>query len=201
MPENLAKPTIGITMGDPSGIGPEVAVKALHDPRVRSLGRFVIYGLNELLAYAADQLEVEPYWYRVPHDSSRTTRRITENVVVLDFDEFDGFIQSPRQPSKPAGIASKAFVEEAIVDALRPAGHARHLDALVTGPICKRAWQMAGFRFSVNPHMLRHACGYKLANDGVDTRTLQAYLGHTNIQNTVRYTKLAADRFNGLWGD
>ena len=64
-----------------------------------------------------------------------------------------------------------------------------------------RAGQLAGFQFTVNPHMLRHACGYKLANDGIDTRTLQAYLGHTNIQNTVRYTSLAADRFNGLWRD
>ncbi len=64
-----------------------------------------------------------------------------------------------------------------------------------------RAGRLAGFGFTVNPHMLRHACGYKLANDGVDTRTLQQYLGHTNIQNTVRYTKLAAGRFNGLWQD
>ena len=64
-----------------------------------------------------------------------------------------------------------------------------------------RAGKLAGFRFTVNPHMLRHACGYKLANDGIDTRTLQAYLGHTNIQNTVRYTRLAAGRFNGLWRD
>ena len=58
--DNQPRPTIGITMGDPSGIGPEVVVKALHDPRVRALGRFVVYGLNEQLAYAADQLEVEP---------------------------------------------------------------------------------------------------------------------------------------------
>ncbi len=64
-----------------------------------------------------------------------------------------------------------------------------------------RAGRLAGFRFTVNPHMLRHACGYKLANDGVDTRTLQAYLGHANIQNTVRYTKLSAARFNALWKD
>lgn len=152
--EEQMKPTIGISMGDPSGIGPEVVVKALHDRRVRALGRFVVYGLNEQLAYAADQLEFEPYWYRVPHDSTRTTRRIVENVVVLDFDEFDGFIQSPRRPSKPAGIASKAFVEVAIADALRPPGHARHLDALVTGPICKQAWQMAGFRWRGHTELL-----------------------------------------------
>jgi len=59
----------------------------------------------------------------------------------------------------------------------------------------------AGFEFPVHPHMLRHACGYKLANDGTDTRTLQAYLGHRNIQHTVRYTELAPARFKNLWRD
>ncbi len=53
---------------------------------------------------------------------------------------------------------------------------------------------VAGFDYGVHPHMLRHACGFKLANDGVDTRSLQAYLGHKNIQNTVRYTALAPTR-------
>jgi integrase len=59
----------------------------------------------------------------------------------------------------------------------------------------------AGFTFQVHPHMLRHACGYKLANDGVDTRSLQHYLGHKNIQHTVRYTELAPGRFKGFWKD
>jgi integrase len=59
----------------------------------------------------------------------------------------------------------------------------------------------AGFSFQVHPHMLRHACGYKLANQGVDTRSLQHYLGHKNIQHTVRYTELAPDRFKGFWKD
>jgi integrase len=55
--------------------------------------------------------------------------------------------------------------------------------------------------FPVHPHMLRHACGFKLANDGHDTRALQQYLGHRNIQHTVRYTELAADRFKDFWPD
>jgi integrase len=59
----------------------------------------------------------------------------------------------------------------------------------------------ARFTFQLHPHMLRHACGYKLANDGVDTRSLQHYLGHKNIQHTVRYTELAPDRFKGFWKD
>ena len=57
----------------------------------------------------------------------------------------------------------------------------------------------ARFDFPVHPHMLRHACGFKLANDGVDTRSLQAYLGHKNIQHTVRYTELSPDRFKDFW--
>jgi type 1 fimbriae regulatory protein FimB/type 1 fimbriae regulatory protein FimE len=59
----------------------------------------------------------------------------------------------------------------------------------------------ASFDFPVHPHMLRHACGYKLANDGTDTRSLQAYLGHKNIQHTVRYTELAPTRFKDFWRD
>ena len=45
--------------------------------------------------------------------------------------------------------------------------------------------------FKAHPHMLRHACGFQLANQGTDTRTLQAYLGHRNIQHTVRYSELS----------
>jgi integrase len=59
----------------------------------------------------------------------------------------------------------------------------------------------SGLEIKVHPHMLRHACGFKLANDGVDTRALQAYLGHRNIQHTVRYTELAPGRFKGFWRD
>ena len=67
--------------------------------------------------------------------------------------------------------------------------------------IIARAGRAAGLPFPVHPHMLRHACGYKLANDGHDTRAIQHYLGHRNIMHTVRYTELAADRFRGFWSD
>jgi site-specific recombinase XerD len=55
--------------------------------------------------------------------------------------------------------------------------------------------------FPVHPHMLRHSTGYKLANQGVDTRSLQHYLGHKNIQHTVRYTEMSPDRFKDFWKD
>ena len=65
----------------------------------------------------------------------------------------------------------------------------------------ERAAEAAKLGIKAHPHMLRHACGYALANQGTDTRTLQAYLGHRNISNTVRYTELASNRFRGLWKD
>jgi len=64
-----------------------------------------------------------------------------------------------------------------------------------------RAGRNANIGFPVHPHMLRHACGYKLANEGHDTRAIQHYMGHKNIQHTVRYTELAPDRFSGFWKD
>jgi len=65
--------------------------------------------------------------------------------------------------------------------------------------IVKRAAEYAEVGLAVHPHMLRHACGYYLANKGVDTRTIQAYLGPRAIQHTVRYTELAPGRFEDLW--
>ena len=62
-----------------------------------------------------------------------------------------------------------------------------------------RAGDRAKLGFPAHPHMLRHACGYYLANRGVDTRTIQDYLGHKSIQHTVVYTELSPTRFRGLW--
>jgi integrase len=67
------------------------------------------------------------------------------------------------------------------------------------GTLFERLGRRAGMSFTIFPHMLRHACGYALANAGHDTRALQAWLGHKNIQHTVRYTELAPDRFKDFW--
>ena len=64
------------------------------------------------------------------------------------------------------------------------------------GAIAKRAGLA-----HVHPHMLRHGCGFALANKGRDTRLIQDYLGHKDIKNTVRYTQTSAKRFEGLWED
>jgi len=65
--------------------------------------------------------------------------------------------------------------------------------------LVSRAGKTAKLPLSVHPHMIRHACGYKLANDGKDTRAIQLYMGHRNIQNTVGYTQLSAERFKDFW--
>jgi type 1 fimbriae regulatory protein FimB/type 1 fimbriae regulatory protein FimE len=65
--------------------------------------------------------------------------------------------------------------------------------------LIQRLGERAGMPFAIHPHMLRHGCGYELANKGHDTRALQAWLGHRNIQHTVRYTELAPDRFRDFW--
>ena len=64
-----------------------------------------------------------------------------------------------------------------------------------------RAGERAKLPFPIHPHMLRHSAGYKLANEGHDTRSIQQYLGHRNITHTVRYTELSPERFKGFWKD
>jgi type 1 fimbriae regulatory protein FimB/type 1 fimbriae regulatory protein FimE len=68
------------------------------------------------------------------------------------------------------------------------------LSADMVARVVQRAGEAAGLGLHVHPHMLRHSAGYALANEGVDTRLIQDFLGHANIQNTVRYTKLAPAR-------
>jgi site-specific recombinase XerD len=75
------------------------------------------------------------------------------------------------------------------------------LTASTVRKLMTRAGEKAGLPFPVHPHMLRHATGFYLANQGHDTRAIQHYLGHKQIAHTTRYTELAADRFNDFWAD
>jgi len=67
--------------------------------------------------------------------------------------------------------------------------------------VVSRAGEAAALPFPMHPHMLRHACGFYLANRNTDTRAIQHYLGHRNIQHTVRYMELAPQRFQDFWDD
>lgn len=149
------RPVVGITMGDPAGIGPEVVVKALADPVLRKQARYVIYGLNELMAYAADLAEIDPYWWRLQHDSPRATFDLVHDVVVLDYDEYSMLGSAVHKPTKQGGQASLRFLDDAIAAARRPHEDGG-IDALVTAPISKEAWHLAGCRFPGHTELLQH---------------------------------------------
>ncbi|MFW5682883.1 MAG: 4-hydroxythreonine-4-phosphate dehydrogenase PdxA [Phycisphaeraceae bacterium] len=145
-PPDAGKPVIAVTMGDPAGIGPEVVVKALADPVLRRRARFVVFGMNELLAYAADLAEIEPFWFRLQHDSPRAAYALTHDVVVLDYDEYSMLGSAFHQPTKQGGQASIRFIEDAIAASLKPTYAEGRVDAVVTAPISKTSWKLAGFR-------------------------------------------------------
>ena len=77
-----------------------------------------------------------------------------------------------------------------------------HLSHATLYKIVARAGLKAEIDFPVNPHALRHACGFHLTNvRKADIRRVQEYLGHRDIKHTVRYTELDHKKFEGLWGD
>ncbi len=140
-------------MGDPLGIGPEVVVKALADPAIRSSARFVIYGDNEVLLAAAEKADIHPNWFRVGIKHARDESMVLGDVTVIDY-AIAHTLTSGNEPSRSGGNASKTFVEDAITDALRPCGDPRRLDALVTAPISKESWALAGFRWPGHTELL-----------------------------------------------
>ncbi len=116
----------------------------------------------------------------------RRAKSGTPSTHPIQGDELRALRQLQREQDPPSafGICDGAKC------AVHTAGFARMIE---------RVGAAADSGLKVHPHMLRHACGYALANAGHDTRALQAYLGHKNIQHTVRYTELAPTRFKDFW--
>jgi 4-hydroxythreonine-4-phosphate dehydrogenase len=189
------EPVIGITMGDPLGIGPEVLVKALADPAVRRLGKFVIYGRNETLLSAADRCSVPLDWFRVDAGSERAREGSVLAPLVLDYTS-EGLLDVTRPgPTRFGGILSKAFVEDAIADAIRPAGDARRIDAVVTGPISKESWSLGGFKWPGHTELLafrtkakRHAMMFSSPRLRVALAT--AHLPLMDVRNVLTIGKV-----------
>ncbi len=144
------QPVIGITMGDAAGIGPEVVVKALAEPEIRRAAKFIVFGMNEQLFYAADKAEIEPFWGR--HQHEKISRDYPYKVVVADYDEYS---VPPwiKRPSRAAGEASIRFCLDAI-----DAAKSGIIDAVVTAPINKTSWKLAGARWPGHTEMLADRC-------------------------------------------
>jgi integrase len=116
----------------------------------------------------------------------RRAKSGTPSTHPIQGDELRALRQLQREQDPPSAFV---FVTERGAP-FTTAGFARMIE---------RVCEAADIGLKVHPHMLRHACGYALANAGHDTRALQAYLGHKNIQHTVRYTELAPTRFKDFW--
>lgn len=127
-------------MGDPAGIGPEVIVKALSDPVLRHRARYIVYGMNEMLAYAADLAEFDVFWWRDQYNGR--LRPYPHDVVVVDYDHYSILGHAVKAPSRVGGEASMRFCSDAI-----DAAQKGIIDAVVTAPIAKESWKLAGFNF------------------------------------------------------
>jgi type 1 fimbriae regulatory protein FimB/type 1 fimbriae regulatory protein FimE len=138
---------------------------------------------SELTDLRWDQIELASATLHV-----RRVKRGTPSTHPLRGDELRALrrLQREQEPKSPFVFTSERGAP------FTTAGFARMVE---------RAGAVAGLGFKAHPHMLRHACGYALANKGHDTRALQAYLGHRNIQHTVRYTELSPTRFRDFWRD
>ena len=146
------RPTIAITMGDPAGIGPEVVVKALADAELRGKAKFVVYGMNELLAYAADLAELDAFWWRDAYAGKLKT--YGHDVVVVDYDQYSHLGSGVRGPSKEGGRASMRFCLDAISAAKRGM-----VDAVVTAPIAKQSWHLAGYGYPGHTELFAEKTG------------------------------------------
>lgn len=141
--------------------------------------------------------------------------RVSELVDIrledLDFDSARIFVRrlkgslSTHQPIEGDELrAIRAWLRER---ENYPNAHSNYLFLSERGPMTRqsinylveRTRNRAKLSFKVTPHSIRHSTGYYLANKGYDTRLIQDYLGHKNIAHTVRYTRTAAHRFEGLW--
>lgn len=137
---------------------------------------------------AAEMVDLR--WEQVGFETAtlhvRRVKRGTPSTHPIMGDELRALrrVRREQEPESPFVFTSERGAP------LTPAGFARMVE---------RVGAAAGLSFKAHPHMLRHACGYALANKGHDTRALQAYLGHCNIQHTVRYTELAPTRFKDFW--
>ncbi len=146
------KPVIGITMGDPAGVGPEIIVRSLSNRRVRASCRPVVFGQDKLLAGAATRLGSK---VRFRSCAAAGLALSHPGIPLVEAGEPAGRIVAGR-PSASGGRASVAAIEEATRLALDGA-----VDAVVTAPISKEAIRMAGCPFPGHTEMLASLTGAK----------------------------------------
>jgi 4-hydroxythreonine-4-phosphate dehydrogenase len=170
--------TLGVTTGDPLGVGPEVTLKALADPAVARAARWRVYGTRPVLGEAAAA------WpdARAAPDAPIAMVEPTGGVA-LSFAGVEGVADGlegsgspmPRRPTAAAGAVSFALVDHAIADALRGASDPARIAGIVTAPISKEAWNVAGHDFPGHTELLADRC----ARAGASARAVMMFISDT----------------------
>ncbi len=160
---------ISISMGDPGGVGAEVLVRALGENGRRKEARFLIRGSARVMHEAAVVCGVEPFWWQVDarSDLTSTVGGVDgHGVVLLDSDPQmkdegvgGGALKMVRKADKVAGAMSFHWVMEAIGDVMRQEGDPLRADGIVTGPINKLAWSMAGKKYPGHTELIAKTLG------------------------------------------
>ncbi len=150
--ENREKNIIGITMGDPCGIGPEVILKALSSQEIGSAADFIIIGCYNVLRDVADNLSMgkKLQLSRLDSTSLNIDSDSINSINVLDLDNVSVQDTISHKPLPGCGRASVEYIMKGLTLA-KDGG----IDAIVTAPISKEAVKMAGFEFAGHTELLQ----------------------------------------------
>ncbi|MFK7760112.1 MAG: 4-hydroxythreonine-4-phosphate dehydrogenase PdxA [Phycisphaerales bacterium] len=158
-------PTISVSMGDPGGIGPEVLVRALADHSRRKRARFQIHGSAMVMHHAAEVCGVDPFWWQVDARSPLASTLDVHQVVLMDSDpqmKDEGVeLTMSKSANQISGAMSFHWVNKAIQDTMRPDGDPLKSHGIVTAPINKLAWSIAGKNYPGHTELVAKILGQR----------------------------------------
>ncbi|HSE31228.1 MAG TPA: 4-hydroxythreonine-4-phosphate dehydrogenase PdxA [Pyrinomonadaceae bacterium] len=179
-------PRIGITMGDPAGIGPEVVLKAVAEEEIRKVCIPIIIGDAQLLAHTARTLDLQSGYDIVRKDESFPDE--LAEPLIYHLDNISGYIE-PGIESGAAGKAAAGYIEAAVE--LCAAGS---IDAIATAPINKRALFLGGYSFPGHTEFLAHLTGAEEYAMAFVAANLRIVLLSTHVPLSVAIRMVERDR-------
>ncbi|GAX60303.1 4-hydroxythreonine-4-phosphate dehydrogenase [Candidatus Scalindua japonica] len=208
--EGKEKKIIGITMGDPGGIGPEVILKALASPEIMAAANYVIIGSKKVLSGIADNLGLDTRLQtsRIDNRSLNTYRGLTDDINILDLDNISVLDSLKHKPLPESGRASIEYILKGLDLALGD-----EIDALVTAPISKEAIKLAGFDYAGHTELLKEKTsvenvvmfmvGKRLRVSFVTTHLavneVSGFINRKNVLSTIQITATGLKTFFGIY--